>query len=131
MCFVSWFGLDGPYCEYEGSNEAIFALTGIMGMLGESDGPPIIPTGFHPQILGGLSAFNGALSYLFGQKKNPESLNSTRWFVNHISKEWLYLVANCFCFVRKFLFSGLCPLFSSFSFQGFFFLAIQEIGCHE
>ena len=50
-------------------------------------------------------------------EKNPESLNSTRWFVNPISKGWLYLVANCFCFVRKFLFSGLCPLFS---FQGFF-----------
>ena len=58
VCVVSWFGLDGPYSKYEGSNEAIFALTGIMGMLGESDGPPIIPTGFHPQILGGLSAFN-------------------------------------------------------------------------
>ena len=80
VCVVSWFGLDGPYSKYEGSNEAIFALTGIMGMLGESDGPPIIPTGFHPQILGGLSAFNGALGYLFGQKENSQSATEQKKF---------------------------------------------------
>ena len=73
VCVISWFGLNGPYSDYEGSSEAIFALTGIMGMLGESDGQPIIPTGFHPQILGGLSAFNGALSYLLEQIKDPAS----------------------------------------------------------
>ena len=79
-CVISWFGLDGPYSQYEGSNEAIFALTGIMGMLGESDGQPIIPTGFHPQILGGLSAFNGALSYLLGEKKVSESATAESKF---------------------------------------------------
>ena len=39
-CVISWFGLDGPYSQYEGSNEAIFALTGIMKMIGEVDQPP-------------------------------------------------------------------------------------------
>lgn len=66
VCAISWFGLHGPYSEYQGSDEAIFALTGIMQMLGEPDGPPLIPTGFHTQIVGGLSAFNGALGYLYG-----------------------------------------------------------------
>ena len=71
-CVISWFGLDGPYSQYEGSNEAIFALTGIMKMIGEVDQPPTIPRGFHPQILGGLSAFNGALSFLIAKAEDSK-----------------------------------------------------------
>ena len=35
--------------------------------IGEEDGPPIIPNGVQAQIVGGLSAFNGALGHLLGQ----------------------------------------------------------------
>jgi crotonobetainyl-CoA:carnitine CoA-transferase CaiB-like acyl-CoA transferase len=35
--------------------------------IGEESGPPIIPGGTQAQIIGGLSAFNGALGHLLGQ----------------------------------------------------------------
>lgn len=73
VCAISWFGLHGPYSKYKGSDEAIFALTGIMQNLGEPEEPPIIPTGFHPQIVGGLNAFNGALGHLYDQTKNKNA----------------------------------------------------------
>ena len=67
VCAISWYGLNGPYASFEGSDASIYALTGLMQGLGESQGPPIIPTGYQPQIVGGVSAFNGAAGYLLGQ----------------------------------------------------------------
>lgn len=66
-CAISWFGLSGPYANYQGSDGVIHALTGLMKGIGEEDGPPIIPNGVQAQIVGGLSAFNGALGHLLGQ----------------------------------------------------------------
>ncbi len=66
-CAISWFGLTGPYAQYQGSDGVIQALTGLMKGIGEEDGPPIIPNGVQAQIVGGLSAFNGALGHLLGQ----------------------------------------------------------------
>ena len=67
VCAISWYGLNGPYADFNGSDASIYALTGLMQGVGESQGPPIIPTGYQPQIVGGLSAFNGAAGYLLGQ----------------------------------------------------------------
>ena len=67
VCAISWYGLNGPYADFNGSDASIYALTGVMQGVGESQGPPIIPTGYQPQIVGGLSAFNGAAAYLLGQ----------------------------------------------------------------
>lgn len=66
-CAISWFGLTGPYAQYQGSDGVIQALTGLMKGIGEEDGPPIIPNGVQAQIVGGLCAFNGALGHLLGQ----------------------------------------------------------------
>ena len=66
-CAISWFGLTGPYAQYQGSDGVIQALTGLMKGIGEKDGPPIIPNGVQAQIVGGLCAFNGALGHLLGQ----------------------------------------------------------------
>lgn len=88
VCAVSWFGLSGPYTDFNGSDASIYALTGLMQAIGEASGPPLIPTGYQPQIVGGLSAFNGALGYLFGQrlKNNNESdtfcLDASIWEAN-------------------------------------------------
>tara|TARA_B100000767_G_scaffold44599_1_gene38835 strand:- start:5847 stop:8267 length:2421 start_codon:yes stop_codon:yes gene_type:complete len=67
VCAISWYGLNGPYADFQGSDASIYALIGLMQGVGESQGPPIIPTGYQPQIVGGLSAFNGAAGYLLGQ----------------------------------------------------------------
>ena len=68
VCAISWFGLNGPYAKYQGTDQAIYALIGLMQGVGKPGEPPIIQTGYHGQILGGVSAFNGSLGYLFGQR---------------------------------------------------------------
>ena len=68
VCAISWYGLNGPYADFQGSDASIYALIGLMQGVGESQGPPIIPTGYQPQMVGGLSAFNGAVGYLLGQR---------------------------------------------------------------
>jgi crotonobetainyl-CoA:carnitine CoA-transferase CaiB-like acyl-CoA transferase len=70
VCAISWFGMHGPYSNYQGSDEVIHALTGLMLGIGEREGPPMIPRGYQAQILGGLSAFNGAVGYLMGIEKS-------------------------------------------------------------
>ena len=66
VCAISWYGLTGPYAGFRGSDASIHALTGLMHGIGETDGPPIIPTGYQAQVIGGLSAFNGSLGFLLG-----------------------------------------------------------------
>ena len=68
VCAISWFGLNGPYAKYQATDQAIYALIGLMQGVGKPGEPPIIQTGYHGQILGGVSAFNGSLGYLFGQR---------------------------------------------------------------
>ena len=68
VCALSWYGLNGPYADFQGSDASIYALIGLMQGVGEPQSPPIIPTGYQPQIVGGLSAFNGAVGYLLGQR---------------------------------------------------------------
>ena len=88
ICAISWYGLNGPYADFNGSDAAIYALTGLMQGVGESQGPPIIPTGYQAQIVGGLSAFNGAAGYLLGQHLNGDDksaafcLDASIWEAN-------------------------------------------------
>ena len=51
-----------------GSDATIQALSGLMQGIGQPEGPPMIPPGFQAQIIGGLSAFNGALGHLLAQR---------------------------------------------------------------
>ena len=77
VCAISWYGLNGPYADFQGSDASIYALIGLMQGVGESQGPPIIPTGYQPQIVGGLSAFNGAAGYLLGQHFKDDNKSTT------------------------------------------------------
>ena len=67
-CAISWYGLSGPYNGMRGSDATIQALSGLMRGIGQPEGPPMIPPGFQAQIIGGLSAFNGALGHLLAQR---------------------------------------------------------------
>ena len=73
ICVISWFGLNGPYANYQGSDAAINALTGLMHLVGEPEEPPLIPQGYHAQMIGGVSAFNGSLGYLLGQEEGDKA----------------------------------------------------------
>jgi crotonobetainyl-CoA:carnitine CoA-transferase CaiB-like acyl-CoA transferase len=66
-CAVSWYGLTGRYSNYKGSDATVHALTGLMRGIGTVAGPPVIPPGYQAQMIGGISAFNGALGHLLAQ----------------------------------------------------------------
>ena len=88
VCAISWYGLTGPYAGFRGSDASIHALTGLMHGIGETDGPPIIPTGYQAQVIGGLSAFNGSLGFLLGrliegrERSDAFCLDASIWEAN-------------------------------------------------
>ena len=63
---ISWYGKGGDYQNFIGSDAQCFALNGMLRGLGYIEGPPIIPTGYQAQILGGMAAFVGSLSQVLG-----------------------------------------------------------------
>ena len=71
---ITWYGKGGPYSDFVGSDMEIFALNGMLRGIGHIDGPPIIPTGYQAQIIGGASAFIGSMAQVFG-KELGNSLN--------------------------------------------------------
>jgi crotonobetainyl-CoA:carnitine CoA-transferase CaiB-like acyl-CoA transferase len=80
-CAVSWYGLTGRCSSFKGSNAAVHALSGLMRGIGTVEGPPVIPPGYQAQMIGGLSAFNGALGHLLAQRlgnlKTPFELDAS------------------------------------------------------
>ncbi len=67
-CAISWYGLSGPYSKFKGSDATVHALSGLMRGIGTIEGPPVIPPGYQAQMIGGLSAYNGALGHLLAQR---------------------------------------------------------------
>ena len=80
-CSVSWYGESGRYSGMRGSDATIQALTGLMRGIGTEEGPPIIPPGYQAQMIGGISAFNGALGHLLDQRFNPVGATQSAAFV--------------------------------------------------
>lgn len=60
-CQISWFGAGGPYAHFTGSDAQCFAMNGMLRNIGRIEGPPLIPTGYQAQIIGGVTAFIGGL----------------------------------------------------------------------
>lgn len=59
MTSVTWFGQSGPYRDYAGSDNVVQALVGLVRGIGEPDGAPCTPSGYHAQIIAGLTAYIG------------------------------------------------------------------------
>jgi crotonobetainyl-CoA:carnitine CoA-transferase CaiB-like acyl-CoA transferase len=78
---VSWFGRSGPYAGHAGSDGVCFALTGLTRGIGRAEGPPLIPTGYQAQIVGGITAYIGALAHVLGRQRDatrqPVSLETS------------------------------------------------------
>ena len=72
---ISWYGKGGDYDNFIGTDAQCFALNGMLRGLGSVEGPPIIPTGYQAQIIGGMAAFAGSLGQVLGvelgNRKNP------------------------------------------------------------
>jgi crotonobetainyl-CoA:carnitine CoA-transferase CaiB-like acyl-CoA transferase len=61
---VTWFGQAGPYADFAGSDAVCQALVGLVRGIGPVDGPPLLPTGYQAQIVGGLTAFVGTMQHV-------------------------------------------------------------------
>ncbi len=65
---ITWFGQTGPYANYVGSDGICHALTGMLRGIGEENGPPVMPSGYQAQIVGGLTAYIGTLGQVIAEE---------------------------------------------------------------
>jgi crotonobetainyl-CoA:carnitine CoA-transferase CaiB-like acyl-CoA transferase len=63
---ITWFGQTGPYREYAGTDGVCHALIGMLRGIGPPEGPPVMPSGYQAQIVGGLTAYIGTLGHVIG-----------------------------------------------------------------
>ncbi|HIG44430.1 MAG: CaiB/BaiF CoA-transferase family protein [bacterium] len=61
---ISWYGNTGEYSNFIGSDAQCFALNGMLRGIGHVEGPPLIPTGYQAQIVGGLTSFIGSMVHV-------------------------------------------------------------------
>jgi crotonobetainyl-CoA:carnitine CoA-transferase CaiB-like acyl-CoA transferase len=61
---LSWFGRAGPWRDWQGSDLAIEALTGLPQMAGPRDGPPIHAGDRHATTIAGVTAYIALVSSL-------------------------------------------------------------------
>ena len=65
---ITWFGQTGPYRNFAGSDGVCMALSSQIDWLGNAGEAPVIPGGYHAQIVAGQTAFIGAMGQLLGQE---------------------------------------------------------------
>ncbi|THD79411.1 MAG: CoA transferase [Phenylobacterium sp.] len=65
---LTWFGAEGPYADWRGTDETISALNGLAYAFGPEAGPPTLAQGHGPQLTAGLTAFNAAAAALLAPK---------------------------------------------------------------
>lgn len=54
---VSWFGYEGPYADFVGTDAVCRAIGGQVQLIGPTEGPPLTLPDYQSAIVGGLSAF--------------------------------------------------------------------------
>jgi crotonobetainyl-CoA:carnitine CoA-transferase CaiB-like acyl-CoA transferase len=64
---LTWFDPSGPYRDWHGTDALIQALSGVAFAVGGTDGPPLLPRGHAPQLIGGATGFIVALAGLIGR----------------------------------------------------------------
>ena len=65
---LTWFGSTGPYANWQGSDALLQALCGIAYAFGTAEGPPMLPQGHAPQVVGGATAFIAAMAALLARR---------------------------------------------------------------
>ncbi len=61
---VTWFGQTGLYANFAGTDSVCHALIGMVRGIGPEEGPPLLPSGYQAQIVGGLTAYIGTLGHV-------------------------------------------------------------------
>lgn len=70
---ITWFGQQGPYAQFAGADGVCLALAGSVRGIGIPGAPPVLPTGYQAQIVGGLSAFIGTLGLVLAREMGTDS----------------------------------------------------------
>ena len=65
---ISWFGASGPYAGRAATDPVISTHTGAARAVGPADGPPILATGYTPQVVAGTLAYVGAVGHLLARE---------------------------------------------------------------
>lgn len=64
--YLTWFGENGPYSKFEGSEAVCRALAGAVFGSGDPKGPPLLPHDIQTGIVAGIAAFSSAMAALIG-----------------------------------------------------------------
>jgi benzylsuccinate CoA-transferase BbsE subunit len=65
MVSITGFGQEGPYSKYKASDIVVWALSGMMNLIGEPDRPPLIPSYPHSFLFGEMQGAVGAMIALY------------------------------------------------------------------
>lgn len=65
---ITWFGKDGPYRNFAGSDGICLALSSQIDWIGEPGRAPLIPGGYHAQIIAGVTAFIAASGQILARE---------------------------------------------------------------
>jgi len=74
---ISWFDPRGAYGDWRANDALMQAMTGIAYSFGEAEGPPILPQGVAPQIMGGLTGFIAGLASTFDRTRRIERIEAS------------------------------------------------------
>ena len=70
---ITWFGQDGPYRDFAGTDGVCMALSSQIDWLGNAGEAPLIPGGYHAQIVAGLTAFIAAMGQVVARELGNSS----------------------------------------------------------
>lgn len=70
---ITWFGQDGPYRDFAGTDGVCMALSSQIDWLGNAGEAPLIPGGYHAQIVAGLTAFIAAMGQILARELGNSS----------------------------------------------------------
>lgn len=80
-CSISWYGLTGPYAGHAGTDAQCYALNGMLRLIGRVEGPPLMPTGYQAQFVGGVTAYIASLGHVLagelGHRAAPLHLDTS------------------------------------------------------
>jgi len=84
---ISWFGNQGPYRDFEGTDAVVRSLAGVVYEAGPAEGPPMLATEGQAAVIGALTAFLPAAATLWdsasGGRRFTASIHAA---VSHISE---------------------------------------------
>lgn len=95
MLSVSCFGGTGPYSDHPGSGTIGEGFGGLTWLMGEADGPPMLPSVALGDAVGAMSAVIGTLSALYwrdrqgrGQRVDASLFEPILQIVAHAAQRW-------------------------------------------